>query len=176
MLIVPRFSVSQTDSEVVISIRVPYVRVTSSEVHAQGREFTFFCKPYLLKLTLPLPVLGEEARAVYDPNEVNRELEERKLCGSVADSGWGGAQENGTIVCYLPKEQHVHFPDLDMISQLLATRRRQDEELSTWYLIGFCTNGRSGAEVCVGLGREQRGAIAWAGHRGARHGGGRCEP
>ena len=53
------------------------------------------------------------------------------LCGSVMDSGCGGAQENGTIVCYLPKEQHVHFPDLDMISQLLATRRRKDEELST---------------------------------------------
>jgi hypothetical protein len=33
-------------------------------------------------------------------------------------------------VCYLPKEQHVHFPDLDMISRLLATRRRNDEQLS----------------------------------------------
>ncbi|CAN0330914.1 unnamed protein product, partial [Laminaria digitata] len=45
----PRFKVSQTDDAVVVIIKVPHVRVGSAETHVDGREFSFYCKPYLLR-------------------------------------------------------------------------------------------------------------------------------
>ena len=45
----PRFKVSQTDNAVIVSIKVPHVRVSSAETHVDGREFSFYCKPYLLR-------------------------------------------------------------------------------------------------------------------------------
>lgn len=46
---IPRFKVSQTDDAVIVSIKVPHVRVGSAETHVDGREFSFYCKPYLLR-------------------------------------------------------------------------------------------------------------------------------
>ena len=96
---VPRFSLSQDDNYVYIKISVPYVKISSLEVIADGVEFYFYCKPYLLRLRLPHEVDGEdeECKAQYDPNV-----------------------DHGTVVATLPK--HVKgrfFPDLDMISNLL---------------------------------------------------------
>lgn len=45
----PRFSVSQTHDAVVVCIKVPHVRVGNAETHVDGRDFSFFCKPYLLR-------------------------------------------------------------------------------------------------------------------------------
>ena len=45
----PRFKVSQTGDAVIVSIKVPHVRVGSAETHVDGREFSFYCKPYLLR-------------------------------------------------------------------------------------------------------------------------------
>ena len=96
---VPRFSLSQDDNFIYIKISVPYVKISSLEVIADGVEFYFYCKPYLLRLRLPHEVDGEneECKAQYDPNV-----------------------DHGTVVATLPK--HVKgqfFPDLDMISVLL---------------------------------------------------------
>lgn len=44
--------VSQTDESVIICIKVPHVRVGSAETHIDGREFSFYCKPYLLRYWL----------------------------------------------------------------------------------------------------------------------------
>ena len=53
MPLVPDFSVTQDDVSVVVRIRVPHVRVSEAEASLEGRDFTFFCKPYLLNLRLP---------------------------------------------------------------------------------------------------------------------------
>lgn len=45
----PRFKVSQTDLAVVVCIKVPHIRVGSAETHVDGNEFSFYCKPYLLR-------------------------------------------------------------------------------------------------------------------------------
>lgn len=45
----PRFKVSQTDVDVVVVIKVPHVRVGGAETHVDGTEFSFYCKPYLLR-------------------------------------------------------------------------------------------------------------------------------
>ncbi|CAM9306747.1 unnamed protein product, partial [Ectocarpus fasciculatus] len=69
----PRFKVSQTDLAVVVCIKVPHIRVGSAETHVDGTEFSFYCKPYLLRLTLPYEVGGDDddgsCKAVYDPTD-----------------------------------------------------------------------------------------------------------
>lgn len=61
MTILPRFSLTQDYSNVYIKIHVPYVRVVGcTEIIISGREFHFYCKPYLLHLSFPHKVVNEE--------------------------------------------------------------------------------------------------------------------
>ena len=98
-MLIPTFSLSQTAEMVMVEIRVPFVRVSNMEFHVDGKDFHFYCKPYLLKLTLPHEVVDDErAGAEYDVNK-----------------------ENGTVTCRVPKlEQGLHFENLDLITTLLA--------------------------------------------------------
>ncbi|KAG5182518.1 SHQ1 protein-domain-containing protein [Tribonema minus] len=113
MPVTPRFSVEQTDDFVCVTIRVPHIRVSAAETHVEedGCGVSFYCKPYLLKLRLPLPVRGEDderCRAVYDP-----------------------AADGGTVVLHLPKATAgQHFPDLDLTSALLQPKWDPSKELA----------------------------------------------
>jgi protein SHQ1 len=104
-MIVPRFSISQTESLLVIKIYVPYVRVSEAEIFAENNEFTFYCKPYYLKIAFEGEISEDDnCKAQYDPNE-----------------------ENGIIVAELPKlVPGTHFPDLDLPSKLLLNRKLAD--------------------------------------------------
>ena len=100
MPVTPSFSLSQDDTYVYVTIRVPHIKVSSTEIHACGNDFSFYCKPYLLHLTLPYDVNGdddERQRATYDAD-----------------------QDNGTLVAYLPKTvPGQYFPDLDLTTNIL---------------------------------------------------------
>lgn len=107
MPIIPRFKLSQDDEYVYVRIHVPYVKVSDSELIAEDCDFTFYCRPYLLKLTFPHPLDGsdeERCRAVYDP-----------------------MLENGVIIAHLPK-LHIGqvFEDLDLTTLLLQKRIEKD--------------------------------------------------
>ena len=100
-MLIPRFELSQTDSDVILTIHVPHIKVTDPELIVdEGRYVTFYCKPYLLKLVLPRMVLEDDhCTAQYDP-----------------------FLDNGTIIAHLPKvEVGEHFPDLDLPSQLMLS-------------------------------------------------------
>jgi protein SHQ1 len=98
-LIRPHFSVTQDADHVVVVIRIPYVRVGDAEIVVDGAELSFFCAPYLLKLTFPRNLRDEEhARAEYD--------------SSVA---------HGTITLRLAKAVPGEaFPDLDLPTRLVS--------------------------------------------------------
>lgn len=104
-MIVPRFSVSQSEALLVIKIHVPYIRVSEAEIFAENNEFTFYCKPYSLKLAFQGEISGDETcRAKYDPDE-----------------------DNGVITAELPKLiPGTHFPELDLPSKLLLDRKAAD--------------------------------------------------
>jgi len=53
MPLTPRFAVSQDDIHIIISIKVPYVKISSTDIIVHDTEFHFYCKPYLLKLNFP---------------------------------------------------------------------------------------------------------------------------
>ncbi|POM73167.1 Shq1 like protein [Phytophthora palmivora] len=102
MVATPKFHVTQEAAWVFVHVHVPFVRVSEMEFYVDGMDFTFYCKPYLLKLHFPYEVVDDElAKAVYDPNK-----------------------DNGTIVVHLPKkEPGQDFPDLDMLTKLLQPQR-----------------------------------------------------
>ena len=105
MPVTPSFGLTQTDEFVFVKIKIPYVKISSTELHCEGQDFTFYCRPYLLKLSLPFCVVDDErCRAVID-------LED----------------ENGAVTVHLPKEDHgKFFTDLDLSTKLLSLRTISD--------------------------------------------------
>lgn len=103
MPITPKFSLRQDDEYLYVDVVVPYVKVTSMEFAVvDGTQFSFYCKPYLLKLNLPGPVIDEDERAeaLYDPD-----------------------REHGLLVVKLVKANRGEvFPNLDLISVLLQPK------------------------------------------------------
>jgi protein SHQ1 len=103
-MIIPKFVLSQDEEFVYVTIKVPHIRVSAAELITEDCTFSFYCKPYLLKLQFPYPFKeeDEECKATYDP--------------------FNG---NGTMVAHLPKlNVGQYFPDLDLTTSLLMTRRR----------------------------------------------------
>lgn len=103
----PRFQLNQDDKFIKISINVPYIRVSDAEIIFEGYDFTFYCRPYLLKLTFPceFDVMDDEnCKAQYDIN-IN----------------------HGTIFANIPKKNKgENFPNLDLTTLLLQKRIEKD--------------------------------------------------
>ena len=106
-MLTPRFHLSQNEKCVLVHIHIPNVRVSGMEITVLGgesNEFSFYCRPYLLRLTLPGEIHDEDdedetkrPRAVYDPK-----------------------QDNGMLTVYLTKRnENEEFPNLDMITSLI---------------------------------------------------------
>lgn len=49
-MITPRFKLIQDEESVTATIEAPYVKFSDGEMWMQGNEFSFYCKPYHLKL------------------------------------------------------------------------------------------------------------------------------
>ena len=106
MVLTPKFHLTQTADHVLVHINVPNVRVSGMEITVvdSGRDFSFYCRPYLLRLNLPKAVIDEDCqdeakrpRATYDLNV-----------------------DRGTLTVYLTKQvPGEQFEGLDMISTLL---------------------------------------------------------
>ncbi|KAJ1917260.1 hypothetical protein H4219_003290 [Mycoemilia scoparia] len=98
-MITPKFSVIQDDKRVYISINAPYIRTQEIDFDVQGSQFKFHAKPYYLRLELPGNVVeDEDSTASFD---VGKGCVEVRLTKAT------------------PGE---HFPDLDLITKLLATK------------------------------------------------------
>ena len=110
MPLTPSFTIHQDEQYVYVVIKVPFIRVKETEILTDGVDFTFYCKPFLLKLSFPHELEDcddERCRAVYDPNV-----------------------ENGIITAHLAKkEKGCYFPDLDLTTRLLALRSSNDQKL-----------------------------------------------
>lgn len=104
MPIVPHFHLRQDEDFVFVEIQVPYLRINeaTTEIHIDQADFTFYCKPYLLKLSFPSTFQDDEhCKAVFDPHA-----------------------QNGMLTCWLKKTiPGEHFPDLDLLSNLMTPRR-----------------------------------------------------
>ncbi|XP_015730598.1 protein SHQ1 homolog isoform X2 [Coturnix japonica] len=99
-MITPDFELSQDLDFLIITIRVPYAKVSELDLFFEGEDFKFYAKPYFLRLTLPGRVVenGRE-KASYDTDK-------------------------GTFTIQLPKESPgQYFEGLDMLTSLLAPKK-----------------------------------------------------
>ena len=105
MTILPRFRLEQDEEYVYVYIHTPYVKISKTEMIVENCDFTFYCKPYLLKLTFPYPVIEDErCKGCYDPND-----------------------QNGIIKVSLAKAlRGQYFENLDLTTLLLQTRVDKD--------------------------------------------------
>ena len=125
MPLVPRFTLAQNEAAVLLTVRVPYVRVSDAEIVVDGSELSFYCKPYLLRLTLPGELVDDErVKATYDADD-----------------------QHGTMVISVPKATPgCVFPDLDMVTKLLQPRAAMPQRPST-----SGSNSASAAAVDIDL-------------------------
>ncbi|KAH9934938.1 SHQ1-domain-containing protein [Fomitopsis serialis] len=98
-MITPRFSCSQTDTEVVVKMYCPSVRASDVEINIDEKLFSVHVNPYFLRLNFSHPLKGDDdASASYD-----------------AGSGY--------LTVTLTKETPGQdFQDLDLLAKLLAPR------------------------------------------------------
>ncbi|KAJ3558479.1 hypothetical protein NM688_g899 [Phlebia brevispora] len=98
-MITPRFSCSQTEQRVVVSVYCPSVRASDVEIHVDDTLFTLYINPYYLRLNFSHALLeDDESSARYDPS-----------------SGYLTV----TLTKAVPSQT---FEDLDLLAKLLAPR------------------------------------------------------
>ncbi|KAF7725986.1 Hsp90 cochaperone shq1 [Apophysomyces ossiformis] len=107
-MITPSFKVDQDDVSVTIVIKTPYVRAQDVDLHVQNNEFRLFLRPYFLRLYFPGNLVeDDDSKAVYDPS-------------------------SGEFTVRISKEtKGEHFPDLDLLTKLLARRGESTEKTET---------------------------------------------
>ncbi|KAH9253946.1 hypothetical protein BASA81_008070 [Batrachochytrium salamandrivorans] len=133
MVLTPKFHFSQTIETLEVHIVLPHVRLAGMEILVVGQtDFSFYCRPYLLRVNLPGLVYGED------------EEDKRKRPSAKFSS------DSFVLVCTLHKvNSGEEFQGLDFITTLLAKpqtarvgggtgRFGLGEELQGQY--GFLTN------------------------------------
>ncbi|KAJ1972726.1 hypothetical protein H4R34_005308 [Dimargaris verticillata] len=107
-MITPRFTVHQDDTFVTVVIHAPHIRAQDVDIHVEGCQLRFYARPYFLRLTFPKPIVEDDrSTASYDLGQGDLRLQIAKMC---------------------PGE---HFPDLDLLTTLLATTKQRDERAET---------------------------------------------
>lgn len=98
-MITPRFSCSQTEGEIIVSIYCPSIRASEVEIHVDETTFIAHVNPYFLRLNFSHPVAeDDESAAKYDPS-------------------------SGYLTVTLTKAvKGQEFRDLDLLAKLLAPR------------------------------------------------------
>lgn len=101
-MITPEYRVSQEEQFLVLNIRLPYVKISQCEMLVEPRRYSFYLKPYFLKLEFEQEfVEGDEGleSTIYDSSTYNLEVKIKK------------------------KTPGEHFKNLDVISALLQAKK-----------------------------------------------------
>lgn len=121
-MITPRFTLSQTDDFVIAHIDAPYVKFSEGEMYMEGNEFSFFCKPYHLKLYFSSEVIEDGSEtASYDVDTGKFEVKIPKT-------------EKGTV-----------FKDLDMLTKIM-TPLKSEQHVKASALIEVLDNSDKSAD------------------------------
>ncbi|XP_054719835.1 protein SHQ1 homolog [Uloborus diversus] len=99
-MLTPAFELTQSEEFLIVSIQIPYAKVSDIQVHFEDFEFVFYSKPYHLRLNLPGRVSWCET-----PN-INYN-DDKKI-----------------VVVQVPKAKRGEiFEGLDLVTMLLSTKK-----------------------------------------------------
>ncbi|KAM3914600.1 protein SHQ1 homolog [Leptodactylus fuscus] len=98
-MITPAFNITQDSDFLVITINVPYARVSEFDIYIDGYDFKFYAKPYFLRLSLPEKIVEDgRQKATYNADD-------------------------GIFTVQVPKETPgQQFEGLDLLTSLLAPK------------------------------------------------------
>nr|XP_056702722.1 protein SHQ1 homolog [Euleptes europaea] len=121
-MITPAFELSQDPDFLILTIKVPYARVSEFEVCFEGAEFKFYAKPYFLRLALPGRIVEDgREKASYD--------------------------DKGIFTIKLPKETPgAYFEGLDMLTALLAPKKSRSAKPLIQEIGLYANNAGNGEE------------------------------
>ncbi|CAG2101307.1 unnamed protein product [Medioppia subpectinata] len=102
-MLTPIFSITQDQNFLFIRIKAPNARITDTEIQFEDNNFSFYSKPYYLRLTLPSKVIEDgEEETDYDST-------------------------NGTFVVKISKLiKGQHFEGLDLLTKLLSNKSNDE--------------------------------------------------
>ena len=104
-MLTPRFSLSQDDRFLFVTIYAPFTHIDKTEVFMDENEFRFFSKPYYLRIHLPGPVIENEK----------------------ASASWDSDTNSFNVKCPKLNEGEV-FTGLDMLTDLLTPKGSRDAQ------------------------------------------------
>lgn len=141
MVLVPRYSLSQTTTHVVIEVTLPHVRVSMKSVDllvVDGVEFHLHAPPaYLLRLTLPDRVVDEDAveeSLAALANDVQTHHETIYTKADLPRLIYNPEKNHGTLIVSMRKESERFWEDLDLLGKLQEPapnqRRKQESRAS----------------------------------------------
>ena len=98
-MLTPKFSIEQTEKFVIVTLHIPHVKISESEIFIEDTEFKFYLKPYYLRLNFSNEITEDGSEhAQYDV-------------------------EKGDVIVHIPKKNPGEdFTDLAMINKLLAPK------------------------------------------------------
>lgn len=132
MPVVPRFTLSQTDNTLTLTVHLPYIRITNLELDIHDNTVSIYCQPYLLKLALPGSLQNDENEEETLPSTtttiVHPENTDTHTLGTAKPTNtnegsraeYDPTKDNGTLTLILRKAVPGQiFENLDMITRLL---------------------------------------------------------
>ena len=125
MPITPRFNLSQTASQIIITIHIPHIRVSAStlEIIVDKTEFHFYSNPYLLHLDFS-PTLS--SNCIDGELGTNRNLLDDELTNKEAKATYDPSKDNGTLVVKIWKEEECIWHDLDLLGKLMVNNNHNN--------------------------------------------------
>jgi len=78
-MLIPKFTISQDEQFLIITIYTPYVKISNTDVYVEKNKFTFYLKPYLLNLNFKNDLIEKDPEScVYNHNTYEFEFKLRK--------------------------------------------------------------------------------------------------
>ena len=132
MPITPRFSLSQTLTEIILEVSVPNIRVSSSQGSVEAvledeRIFHFYSSPYLLKLAFPEPlkitkIPSSHQQLLEQPKINSLEQEEEVVVDEELSEKAIYDPSSCTLTFRLLKGEPKEWPQLEMMARLLQPK------------------------------------------------------
>ena len=148
MVLVPRYSLSQTSTHVVIEVAIPHVRVSLKSVDllvVDGVELHLHAPPaYLLRLTLPDRVVDEDAveeSLAALANDVQTHHATIYTKADLPRLTYNPEKNHGTLIVSMRKESERFWEDLDLLGKFQEPTRSQIRKRES--------NSRAGSKLVV---------------------------
>ncbi|GKY97370.1 hypothetical protein MPSEU_000695400 [Mayamaea pseudoterrestris] len=149
MPITPQFTLSQTDSHIILDISVPHVRVNLDSMHLALSEANhrlhWACPPYLLILNFE--------RALAETAAEQAEAESEAAAMAAAAATFHPMIQNGTLRLMLAKAQpNLTWTDLDLLGKLMPIKQDARQTTSQWIqqVVKESTTTKTASNGCDG--------------------------